>query len=361
MNKEQHTKGGGIVFRPYFEGESFGRLEYSLMLFYKNLSIHTAHTLMSKIYQISETDYYKKMESFYLDCCRVTNTVARDGEVTVQIAPPLINAGESKTLYLSQGNLPGAGGNFPVNHTVTDPIGREIYSIHYVASDGIGNIASGYHAQTNITTYPAGTDNYRITIDSTGIITTNITYYGTFDITYSRGIKTTITYMAGGATTTRQEWADPVSGIDHIKATMTESETQADGCESRTSYVKYDDGNWLTQSVTTSDFLGRVVASSRAGAGGVMLTTSNVYNNKGLLVQTVNHDGSSVVYAYNELTERTVIINIAAGQTLDFDPLSFTLANIVLLNKYVISLTTESTEHTEGEWWRCATSMFYKP
>ncbi|MDD2598568.1 MAG: hypothetical protein PHO37_05015, partial [Kiritimatiellae bacterium] len=58
------------------------------------------------------------------DCCRIISTIARDGQVTSQIAPPFIDAGESKTLYLSQGSLPGAGGNFPANHAVTDPIGR---------------------------------------------------------------------------------------------------------------------------------------------------------------------------------------------------------------------------------------------
>ncbi|MDD2230186.1 MAG: hypothetical protein PHY48_12315 [Candidatus Cloacimonetes bacterium] len=265
-------------------------------------------------------------------------------------------------LWLSLNRRGFLNGNFPAYHTVTDPIGREIYSIHYVASDEIGNAASGYHAQTNATTYPSGTDNYRIAINSTGNAVTNITNCSSnFDITYNRGIKTNVTDVPGGATTTRQEWADPVSGIDHVKETMTESETQPDGCERRTSYVKYDYKDWLTQSVTTSDFLGRVVASSRVGVGGEMLTTSNVYNNEGLLVQTVNHDGSSVVYAYNELNERTATISIAAGQTLDFDPLSFTLANVVLLDKYVINLTTESTENTEGEWWRNNETILYKP
>ncbi len=133
------------------------------------------------------------------------------------------------------------------------------------------------------------------------------------------------------------------------------------GCEASTSYVRYDNGEWLAQSVTTSDFLGRVVTSSRAGTGGVMLTTSNVYNNAGILVQSINHDGSSVVYAYDELNERVATIRIGAGQTLDFDPQSFTLAGVIALDKYMIDETTESTELIEGEWWRCATSAFYKP
>ncbi|MDD2230731.1 MAG: hypothetical protein PHY48_15200, partial [Candidatus Cloacimonetes bacterium] len=362
MKKEHYIKGCQAAFGQDLAEEKAWHPEQIFMLCGDFFLIHTALVFMFKSFQIRVMDYYKKMKSFYWGCCRVINTVARDGEVTVQIAPPLINAGESKTLYISQGGLPGAGGNFPANHTVTDPIGREIYSIHYVASDELGNAASGYHAQTNATTYPSGTDNYRITIDSTGNAVTNITNCSSnFDITYNRGIKTTVTDVAGGATTTRQEWSDPVSGIDHIKATKIESETQPDGGEVRTSFVKFGDGDWLTQSVTTSDFLGRVVASSRVGAGGVMLTTSNIYNYTGQIIQTINHDGASTVFDYNQLGERTATISVTAGQTLDFDPLNFMLANVVLLDKYVINLTTESTELTEGEWWRRTTSIFYKP
>ncbi|MCK9304843.1 MAG: hypothetical protein M0P27_05550 [Bacteroidales bacterium] len=71
--------------------------------------------------------------------------------------------------------------------------------------------------------------------------------------------------------------------------------------------------------------------------------------------------GASTVFDYNALGERTATISVTAGQTLDFDPLNFMLANVVLLDKYVINLTTESTENTEGEWWRSTTSIFYKP
>ncbi|MFA7149109.1 MAG: hypothetical protein WC109_09860, partial [Syntrophomonadaceae bacterium] len=252
--------------------------------------------------------------------------------------------------------------NFPAYHTVTAPIGREIYSIHYVVSDELGNAASGYHAQTNTTTYPSGTDNYRITIDSTGNAVTNITNCSSnFDITYNRGIKTIVTDVPGGATTIRQEWTNPVSGIDHIKETKTELETQPDGGEVRTSFVKYDDGDWIAQSATTSDFMGRVVASSRAGAGGVMLTTSNLYNNAGQIIQTISHDGATTVFDYNELGERTVTISVAAGQTLDFNPQSFTLAGVIALDKYNINLTTVSTENTEGELWNHIASISYRP
>ncbi|MDD2601014.1 MAG: hypothetical protein PHO37_17615 [Kiritimatiellae bacterium] len=103
------------------------------------------------------------------------------------------------------------------------------------------------------------------------------------------------------------------------------------------------------------------MASSRTGVGGAMLTTSNIYNNPGQIIQTINHDGASTVFDYNELGERTATISVAAGQTRDFNPQGFTLEDVIARDKYVISLTTESTESTEGEWWRCATSIFDKP
>jgi YD repeat-containing protein len=135
----------------------------------------------------------------------------------------------------------------------------------------------------------------------------------------------------------------------------------ASGWQKTTASVKYDDGEWLVQSETVKDMLGRTITSSRAGTGGAMLTTSNVYNNAGLLVRTVNHDGSSVVYAYNELNERVANIRIGAGQTLDFNAQSFILDDVIELDKYLISLTTERTENTEGEWWKCAESISYMP
>jgi YD repeat-containing protein len=85
------------------------------------------------------------------------------------------------------------------------------------------------------------------------------------------------------------------------------------------------------------------------------------YDNAGLLVRTVNHDGSSVVYAYDELNERIATVRIGAGQTLDFDPLSFALANVIALDKYIVVETTESTENTEDEWWKNTVTVLYKP
>ncbi|MDD2601247.1 MAG: hypothetical protein PHO37_18840, partial [Kiritimatiellae bacterium] len=214
------------------------------------------------------------------------------------------------------------------------------------------------------TVYPFGTDNFSVTTDPLGICTTNITTWGNatnITVTSRAGITTTIESIAGGVKITSTEWTDSVSGEQLKKMTKTEFDIQPDGWKKTISCVKYYDGEWLAQSETVSDLLGRTVISSRAGIGGAMQVTSNVYNNMGQLSQTISHDGATTVFDYNELGERTVTISVAAGQTLDFNPQSFTLAGVIALDKYNINLTTENTENTEEEWWNCSATIVYSP
>ncbi|MDD2230632.1 MAG: hypothetical protein PHY48_14695 [Candidatus Cloacimonetes bacterium] len=293
------------------------------------------------------------------DCCSLLESIDRFGVLTQY--PQKTNQLHSKTMVLSPGLLPGANGAYPVSGSYVDLLGRVTNSYRSVN----GAI---YPRQTIITEYPEYASHFKVTTDLLGVVTTNrisINYSQRpciiKDETIRAGVTTTAIRLDNGEPETTIEWTDPVSGEQLKKMAKAESDIQPNGWKKTTAYVKYDDGEWIMQSVVTSDFLGRGVASSRAGTGGAMLTTSNLYNNAGLLVRTISHDGSSTVFDYNELGERTATISIAAGQTLDFDPLSFTLTNIILLDKYVINLTTESTENTEGEWWSCATSMFYKP
>ncbi|MDD2230797.1 MAG: hypothetical protein PHY48_15530, partial [Candidatus Cloacimonetes bacterium] len=296
------------------------------------------------------------------NCCSITNTIARDGIVIAYNEWPS-NPADSEVVYLSQGQLPGADGNHPAHYTHTDAIGREIESTSYVADPQFG-YHFGYAEQVTKTAYPFGTDNFSVITDPLGICTTNITTWKAatnITVTSRAGITTTDIAIAGGARITTTEWTDSVSGISYKQETKTESEIQPNGGKKTTSYVKYDDGEWLAQSETVNDLLGWTVTSSRVGTGGAMLVTSNVYNSAGLLVRTISQNGASTVFDYNELGKRIVTISVAAGQTLDFNPQSFTLAGVIALDKYNINLTTENTENTEGEWWNCATSVVYKP
>ncbi|MDD2230706.1 MAG: hypothetical protein PHY48_15070 [Candidatus Cloacimonetes bacterium] len=264
----------------------------------------------------------------------------------------------------THGLLPGANGLFTVLESYTDALGRETSNVRSVRNAAFEQ-SGAYAPQTTTIAYPFGTDNFSVTTDPLGICTTNITTWNNatnITVTSRAGITTTTTEsIAGGAKITTTEWTDSVSGISHKQETKTESDIQPNGWKKTTLSVKYDDGEWLTQSETVSDLLGRMVTSSRAGTGGAMLITSNLYNNAGQIIQTISHNGASTVFDYNELGERTATISVAAGQTLDFNPQSFTLAGVIALDKYNIKLTTENTENTEGEWWNCATSIFYKP
>jgi len=52
---------------------------------------------------------------------------------------------------------------------------------------------------------------------------------------------------------------------DLKKVEKSEVEILENGCEQTTSYVRYDNGEWLAQSVTTSDFLGRTAPAQEPG------------------------------------------------------------------------------------------------
>ncbi|MDD4019200.1 MAG: hypothetical protein PHV28_14800, partial [Kiritimatiellae bacterium] len=131
-----------------------------------------------------------------------------------------------------------------------------------------------------------------------------------------------------------------------------------------------DGGAWATESVTRKDFLGRAVTSERAGYGGAMLVTSNAYDAAGRLVFTRNPGGSAVAFAYDELGNGAGTVRIGAGQTLDFDPLDFTLAGVAALDKYVIEETPSWMEESDlglsahgvsNAWWDCNATVTHNP
>ncbi|MDD4018824.1 MAG: hypothetical protein PHV28_12875 [Kiritimatiellae bacterium] len=126
----------------------------------------------------------------------------------------------------------------------------------------------------------------------------------------------------------------------------------------------------MTESVTRKDFLGRTVITERAGYGGSVLVTSNAFDAAGRLVFTRNHDGSAVAYAYDALGGSAGTVKAGAGQTLDFDPLDFTLAGVSALDKYVIEETPSWKEESDlglsahgvpDVWWDCSASVSRLP
>jgi len=125
-------------------------------------------------------------------------------------------------------------------------------------------------------------------------------------------------------------------------------------------------GPWTTESVTRKDFLGRTLVTERAGYGGSMLVTSNAFDAAGRLVFTQNHDGSAVAYAYDALGGSAGTVKAGAGQTLDFDPPDFTLADVAALDKYVTEEVPSwkdesdlglSAQGVPDVWWDCSASV----
>ena len=345
MNKNQHIRGGQAAFGQGLADVKSGRLEYVFVLFDEFFTIHTALILMSKSSPIRAMDYYKKMKSFYWDCCRITQTIARDGIVTAYNEWPS-NPADSEVVYLSQGQLPGADGNHPAHYTHTDAIGREIESASYVADPQFG-YHFGYAEQVTKTAYPFGTDNFSVTTDPLGICTTNITTWSNatnITVTSRAGITTTTEFIAGGAKITTQSWTDSVSGENLMKVEKSEVEILDNSWKKTTSSVKYDDGEWLIQSETVSDFLGRVVATLTP-----LGTTSNYYDSTTGRLTRVSRAGSpDVLYFYDELGEQTeTCVDINSNGAVDYSGPD--------------QITTRSTYYQEisNDWWQVSSSAVY--
>jgi RHS repeat-associated protein len=279
------------------------------------------------------------------NCCHIEKSIARDGTVTAYNEWPSYPT-DSEVVYLSQGQLPGTDGNCPGLYTKTDGIGREIQSIRFV-TDANFNYNNGYAEQTTTTAYPFGTGNFSVTTDHLGIATTNITSQnGATNITMTSraGITTTSTTIAGGASFTTKNWTDSVSGISHSVETKTETQYQPDGCEVRSSYVRYDDGEWITQSATTQDFPGRIVATTTP-----LGTTSNVYDSAtGRVVKTSRTGSPDTLYVYNALGEVIeTIVDVNANGNIDYSGPD--------------QITTSSTYYQEisNDLWKVSSSAVY--
>ncbi|MEI7903053.1 MAG: hypothetical protein WCK89_22670, partial [bacterium] len=249
-------------------------------------------------------------ESNEWDCCQLTATVGRNGTRRTFTAVP----GDVRwkmTAEVSSSGLPGAGGSYPVTETYADASGRETNSVKCVYNGD--NADSNYVAIVTGTAYPYGTDNYRVTTDPLGIETVSQQYYGSnceVERTSSTGVTSTVTRVNGGATVDEKKWADPVSGVALSLCTRTDTSWTTGGHEVQTVSVSRSGGAWSTESVTESDMTGRAVSVSRAGSGGAMLVTSNVYGNAGMLVRTIAPDGSSQSYAYDVLGSRVAVISV---------------------------------------------------
>ncbi len=302
-------------------------------------------------------------ESNVWGCCRLEAKIGRDGSRAEYLSVPG-DGHWSAVAETSAGGLPGAGGSHPAVETFTDALGRETGSVRRVWRNGSRD--SAYAPQETRTAYPYGTEHYRVTTSPLGVQTVTRKSYGDnceIGETVSAGVTNRTTKYWGGATVGEEFKTDPVSGEALSHAVRTETSWDANGCEVVTVSVSRNGGAWATESVTRKDFLGRAVVTERAGYGGAMLVTSNAYDTVGRLVYTLNPDGSAVAYAYDELGNGAGTVRIGAGQTLSFDPLGFSLADVITQNTYAVEETPAWKEESDlglsacgvpAAWWDCS-------
>ena len=255
-------------------------------------------------------------------CCALDRTIERDGTVREHF-PDLTSPNWSASGVSSQGSLPGAGGYFTVTESNTDELGRETNSVRSVRNSAfVWN--TSYAQQITTTDYPQHTSHLRVTTDHIGVVTTNKTYlsydgasktYYVVEETSRAGVKTTVKTPVNGEPETTTEWTDPVSGEELVKAEKSVTEIQDNGYEKRTAYVKYDDGEWLTQSETVRDLLGRTIYVETP-----LGTTSNFYNStSGSLVKVTRTGMADTLYVYNELGEQVVTcLDVDGNGTVDY-------------------------------------------
>ncbi|NLC82990.1 MAG: hypothetical protein GX748_17565, partial [Lentisphaerae bacterium] len=304
------------------------------------------------------------------DCCRLQTKVGRAGRLIEYMSVPGINHW-SATAETSLGSLPGSLGRYPVTEIFTDGLDRETNRVRSVWFNGSRD--SGYTPVSTGTGFPYGTDNCRITADAFGVRTVATDIFGDncqIGETASAGVTNRTVSVWGGDTTAEKQWTDPVSGLLLRRATRTAKDWDANGCETETVSLSRNGGAWVNESVTVKDFLGRVITSAQAGFGGAMLVTSNAYDRAGRTLMTVGHDGSRTIYFYDTLGDSAGTVRIGAGQTLQFDPLSFALANVIALDAYVVGETLSWKEEGDlglsaygvpSAYWDCKASVSHIP
>ena len=263
-------------------------------------------------------------------CCRLLWKRDREGRKTLRSAVTgtdhLYNAMEDVWLADVSTN-----GQYRVTQHFYDALGRETNTVVYVGTtpgEATAAAASNGKAYTTVTTsYPYGGSDYAVSTDERGRVTirridiiANCMESG--EAVFTNGVevvKTKSRSYFGGGMSTRREWDG-----DKFTEERRFEDYAADG--SRIEYVVTEshDCGIVTNSVSTYDFLGRLVSSAVCGANGSTIVTVNAYDGTTARILSASTTGSPVVtYGYNERGERTstsqdrtTILNDASYETI---------------------------------------------
>ena len=117
-------------------------------------------------------------------------------------------------------------------------------------------------------------------MDSAGLVTT---------YEYLNGGRTTLTVLPGGATNTVERHPDgrtKVSAGEGAAAQHYDYGVNPDGSQWTTVYTGTEGTNSPMWVKTTTDLLGRTIREEKPGFGGVILTETHHYNDKGQVIRT---------------------------------------------------------------------------
>ena len=264
-------------------------------------------------------------------CCRLLWKRDREGRKVLRSAQTgtdhLYNAMED--VWLSDIST---NGQYRVTQHFYDALGRETNTVTYAGTTPGEASVPSYPSQSSqmsqtTTIYPNGGNAYAIHTDERGKVTISRTdilggCLESGEAVFTNGVevvKTKSRSYFGGGSSTRREWDG-----DKFTEERRFDEYGQDGRRVAYAVTESHDCGTVTNSISTYDFLGRLVSSAVRGANGSTIVTANTYDGATARILSAATTGSPVVtYGYNERGERastsqdgTTILNATSYETI---------------------------------------------
>ncbi|MFA7054154.1 MAG: hypothetical protein WC328_14170, partial [Kiritimatiellia bacterium] len=271
--------------------------------------------------------------------CRLTAATGRDGGVTEYWRDP------ADPCWSASAVLSALPGTYEVTETFTDGLGRATNTVRCVWEgswlQGGARAASPAPLATS-RGYPA--PGVQTTLAPSGLLTRSAEFASASAVTnvsVAAGVTNTVVRIRGGGTVTLTEW-------DGVWT----RETRAASCLSggirrETVVTESSDCPPVTNSVTDSDALGRVLSVSTPAFGGGRLTASNFYAGaSSRLVRSTRPGQPDTLYEYDGLGRPAVsALDVNANGEIDRE------------GPDRVSLSLETYEEdAAGDWWQVSAS-----
>ena len=291
-------------------------------------------------------------------CCRLLWKRDREGRKTLRSAQTgtdhLYNALEDVWLAGVSTN-----GQYRVTQHFYDALGREtntVTRIGFVPGEASA-MSSSYPSQSSYTSrqttsYPYGGSDYAVSTDERGRVSIRrIDILGNCiesgEVVFTNGVevvKTKNRMFFGGGSSMRREW-----GGDKFTEERRFEDYAADGCRIEYIVTESHDCGVVTNSVSTYDFLGRLV-SSAAPTGGTGVPPVQV----GWSVTTYTYDGATSriltsTYTAGDIVRTTTYLYNDRGE------------QVGTVLDGITNCTDVTYEQISNEWWKVETSSVISP